>query len=86
MVSRRQPSSIDRSPRAPVLRSIARRATARNASLRNSMAVLSISNMRSYCLVSAFLGSVRIRMSCSSSSSWRVATIGIRPTNSGMSP
>ena len=53
-------SMIARSPRAPVLRSTARSAIASRASSLNSSSTPSISNMRWYCLTSAFFGSVRI--------------------------
>ena len=43
-------------------------------------------NSRWYCLMSAFLGSVRIWISAPSSSSSSVATTGRRPTNSGIRP
>src|SRR5207245_4744190 len=39
-----------------------------------------------YCLVIAFFGSLRMRISAVSSRSWSVAMTGSRPTNSGMSP
>ena len=86
MVSSKTCSSIERKPRAPVLRSIALREMARSASSRNSMSHPSISNSLVYCLVMAFLGSVRMRTNCSSSSSSSVATTGRRPTNSGINP
>src|SRR5258705_233359 len=86
IVSRSTFSRMVRSPRAPVLRCMARCATARRAPSRNSRSALSISNSRRYCLVSALRGSVRIAMSATSSSSSSVATTGRRPTNSGIRP
>jgi hypothetical protein len=79
-------SRMERSPRAPVFRSIALRATARRASSRISSSHPSISNIFMYCLVRAFLGSVRICTRASSSSSCKVAMTGRRPTNSGINP
>ena len=86
MVSKSTASSMERNPRAPVLRSVAFSATARSASSRKSTSTPSISNSLVYCLVSEFLGSVRIRINASLSSSLRVATTGKRPTNSGIRP
>ncbi|MNC33563.1 hypothetical protein D3C75_819630 [compost metagenome] len=54
--------------------------------MRNSSSTPSISNRRAYCLVSAFLGSVRISIRAFSSSSSSVAITGRRPTNSGIRP
>ena len=86
MVSSNTFSMMERKPRAPVFLSMDFLATLRKASSRNSISQFSISNMRSYCLVSAFFGSTSIFTSCSSSSSSRVATTGRRPTNSGIRP
>src|SRR6266576_2114119 len=86
IVSSRIPSLIERSPRAPVLRSIAFREIAASASSARVRSTLSISNSRWYCLTSAFFGSVRMRLSAASSRSSSVATTGSRPTNSGISP
>ena len=79
-------SRIVRNPRAPVLRSMAFLATARNASSRNISSTPSISKSLRYCFVSAFFGSIRICTRASSSSSSSVATTGKRPTNSGINP
>jgi hypothetical protein len=54
---------IERSPLAPVLRSIAFLEIAPSASSGRVRSTLSISNSRWYCLTSAFLGSVRMRLS-----------------------
>src|SRR6202790_1528488 len=86
MVSSRMLSRIERRPRAPVLRSIALRATAPSASSANVSSIFSISNRRWYCFTSAFFGSVRIFFSEASSRSSSVATTGRRPTNSGIRP
>src|SRR6516225_9956967 len=86
MVSSRIASRIERNPRAPVLRSIALRATAPSASSAKVSSMFSISNSRWYCLTSAFFGSVRIFFSEVSSRSSSVATTGRRPTNSGIRP
>src|SRR5205085_1256055 len=56
MVSSRMPSMIERSPRAPVLRSMALRAMALNASSASVRSIDSISNRRWYCFTGAFLG------------------------------
>src|SRR5262245_19345514 len=73
-------------PRAPVLRSIALRATALNASSAKVRSTPSISNSSWYCFTRAFFGSVRMRLRDASSRSPSVATTGSRPTNSGISP
>src|SRR5450631_3388366 len=86
MVSSRILSIMERSPRAPVLRSIAFRAMAPSASSAKLRSILSISNSRWYCLTSAFFGSTRMRLSVGSSRSSRVASTGRRPTNSGIRP
>ena len=86
MVSSNAFSSIERSPRAPVFRFIAFFATASRASCRISSSTFSSSNSLPNCLISAFLGSVRMVIKASSSSSSSVAIIGMRPTNSGISP
>ena len=86
ITSSKTDSKIERKPRAPVLRSVALRAIALKASSRKSISTSSISKSLAYCLVYAFLGSVNIRTSASSSSSSRVASTGNRPTNSGIKP
>src|SRR6266478_1892572 len=86
MVSSRMPSMIERSPRAPVLRSMALRAMAPSASSASVRSIDSISNSRWYCFTSAFLGCVRMSLREGSSRSSSVATTGRRPTNSGMRP
>src|SRR5829696_989054 len=60
-------SRMARSPRAPVPRLRARWATARRDSGSNVRPTSSNSNNFRYCLVSAFLGSTRMRISASSS-------------------
>ena len=77
---------MERSPRAPVLRSIAFLAMAPSASSVTVRSIPSISNSCRYCLSSAFLGSVRMSLSEASSRSSSVATTGRRPTNSGIRP
>src|ERR1041385_5132371 len=79
-------SRMARSPRAPVERLIALRATARSASASKVSPTSSSSNSFTYCLVMAFLGSIRIRTSDSSSSDSSGTTTGSRPTSSGISP
>ena len=86
MVSSSTVSRMVRRPRAPVLRARARRATSPRASARNSSSTPSIANSLRYCRVMAFFGSVSTRTSSSSSSSSSTATIGRRPTNSGIRP
>src|SRR5437868_2611959 len=86
IVSSRIPSMIERSPRAPVLRSMALRAMAPSASSASVRSIDSISNSRWYCFTSAFLGWVRMSLREGSSRSSSVATTGSRPTNSGMRP
>ncbi len=54
---------IDRKPRAPVLRLMARLAMAESASGVNVSLTPSISNRRWYCLTRAFFGSVRMMIS-----------------------
>src|SRR5438445_8199990 len=72
-------------PRASLLLN-ALRATATMALSVNFNFTFSNARSFSYCLRSAFLGSVRMRMSDFSSSSSSVAATGSRPTNSGISP
>ena len=79
-------SRIERNPLAPVLRSIARSATARSPSSLQSISTPSISNILAYCLVRALRGSVKMRTKASTSSSSSVAITGNRPTNSGIRP
>ena len=86
MRSSRVCSSIERKPRAPVLRASAFFAMALSACGLASSSTPSMLNSFWYCLIRAFLGSVRICMSAFSSSSSRVATTGKRPTNSGIRP
>src|SRR6266567_3725031 len=86
IVSSRIPSMIERSPRAPVLRSMALRAMAPSASSASVRSIDSISNSRWYCFTSAFLGWVRMSLREGSSRSSSVATTGSRPTNSGIKP
>src|SRR5258708_6588477 len=86
LVSSRIPSMTERRPRARVLRSIALRAMAPNASSASVRSIDSISNSRWYCLTSAFLGWVRMSLSEGWSRSSSVATTGRRPTNSGIRP
>jgi len=72
--------------RAPVPRlsaSLAMQATASSVNLRRTF---SRSKYFWYCLMIAFLGSLRIRTSAASSRSCRVAITGRRPTNSGIRP
>ena len=76
-------SRMERRPRAPVFCLNALRATATTAFSVNFNFTFSKARSFSYCLRSAFLGSVRMRMSDFSSSSSSVATTGKRPTNSG---
>ena len=76
----------ERKPRAPDLRFNASLAIATRAPSVNLSLTSSNSNNRSYCLVRAFFGSLRIRTRSSSSSSSKVAMTGSRPTSSGISP
>jgi hypothetical protein len=86
IVSSKAFSSIDRKPREPVFLSIARSATERNVSSRNSKSTSSNSKSFRYCLTNAFFGSVSIVINAASSNSSRVAITGNRPTNSGINP
>ena len=86
MVPSRMDSMIERRPRAPVRRAIARVATEFSASSVKESFTPSISNSRPYCLISAFFGLVRISISAPSSRSSSVATTGRRPMNSGIRP
>ena len=86
IVSNKMSSMIERNPRAPVLRSMARLAIATRASSVNVSLASSSSNKRWYCLTSAFLGLDKIVTSASSSRSSSVAITGKRPTNSGIKP
>ena len=79
-------STIERSPRAPVSRSIAFLAMARSASSLNSRITSSSAKRYSYCFVSAFLGSVKICTKAFSSRLSSVTTTGRRPINSGIRP
>src|SRR5699024_3775280 len=72
-------SMIARSPRAPVPRKMAWSATASTASSLNSSSTPSISNIRWYCLISAFFGSVRMRTSAGPSNGETVVSTGSRP-------
>src|SRR5512135_3326296 len=82
----RTSSMIARSPRAPVPRRIAWSAIASSASPEKSRSTASSSNSRLYWRTSAFLGSVRMRMSASRSRLDTLVITGSRPTNSGIMP
>src|SRR5207237_7826624 len=86
MISSMTSSRIARRPRAPVPRLSASLAIAATASSVNLRRTFSRSKYFWYCLVIAFLGSLRIRTSAASSRSCSVAITGRRPTNSGMRP
>ena len=79
-------SMIERSPRAPVLRSTASFAIAETASCSKVSRTSSKPNSFWYCLISALRGLVRIFTSASSSSPSRETTTGTRPMNSGIRP
>jgi len=79
-------SRMARSPRAPAPRLIASCAAARSASGSKLSRTSSSSNSFLYCLVSAFLGSTRMRTSASSSSVSSGTVTGSRPISSGISP
>src|SRR6185312_3055877 len=79
-------SRMARNPRAPVPRLSAFPATARNALSSNVIFTSSSSKSLVYCLVSAFLGSLRMRTSASSSSASSATHTGRRPTSSGIRP
>src|SRR5256885_6224218 len=79
-------SMMARRPRAPALRRIASWAMDRSASLVNVSFTRSISNSFWYCFTSAFFGCVRMVTRSSSVRSSRVASIGKRPTHSGIMP
>ena len=79
-------SKIVRRPRAPVLSSMARRATALIAFGSKLKSMPSILNICTYCFVIAFFGSTKMRSNAFSSKLSNVATIGKRPTNSGIMP
>src|SRR5205809_2358862 len=79
-------SRMARRPRAPVPRLIAFCAIALRASFSIVSRTSSSSNSFWYCLESAFLGSIRMRISASSSSASSGTATGSRPTSSGMSP
>ena len=86
MVSSRAFSTIERKPRAPVLRSMAFLAMASSASCVKVISAPSMSNKYLYCLTKAFFGSVRICTKASSSSSCSAASTGKRPISSGIRP
>ena len=79
-------SMIERSPRAPVLRSMALAAMAFNASGSNSNLVSSRDNNFWYCFTKAFFGSVKIRTKSSFVNLSSAAITGKRPINSGINP
>src|SRR3990172_5296481 len=79
-------SMIERRPRAPVSRAIARSAAASSAAGVNSSLTWSNWNRRSYCRTSALRGSVRIERSAARSSGSTLTVTGRRPTRSGISP
>ena len=79
-------SSRLRKARAPVPFCIAWAANSRKASGVNSSSTPSMASSLLYCLISAFLVSVRIETNWSSVSSSSTVVIGSRPTNSGMKP
>ena len=79
-------SMIARRPRAPVPRLMAWSAIDSRASAVNSRSTPSSSNSRAYCFTSAFLGSVRIRISASRSRLLTLVSTGSRPMNSGIMP
>ena len=86
MMSSMACSRIERRPRAPDLRRMASRAVARSASFVKESFTFSSSKSFWYCFTSALLGWVRMVTRSSSVSSESVAMMGMRPTNSGMSP
>jgi len=86
MMSSMQASMMARRPRAPDLRLTASRDTAESALSVNRRLTPSISKSFWYCLIRAFLGSLRMRIRLSSFSSCRVAITGRRPRNSGIMP
>src|SRR3569833_199212 len=73
IVSSRMPSTIERRPRAPVLRLMARSAIAVRASSVKVRSTSSSSNSFWYCLTKAFFGWLRISASAPTSRSRRVA-------------
>ena len=79
-------SIIDLNPRAPVLLSIASFASSFKAAFSNLSVTSSISKSLIYCLIKAFLGSVKIWTISSSVISFNVASIWRRPINSGINP
>ena len=79
-------SSIVLNPLAPVLLLNAFSAIESNAPLPNSKLTLSSSNIFSYCLISAFLGSVKTLTKDFLSISSREAMTGNLPTSSGIMP
>ena len=86
MISSSTSSRIARRPRAPVPRSSAWSAIASSASSANSSSTSSNSKNLRYCLISAFFGSTRMRMSASRSRFDTAPMTGRRPMNSGMRP
>ena len=79
-------SKMARRPRAPVLRSKARSATASRASGSKTRSAPSIEKSCWYCLTRLLRGSVSTRTSDSRSRLSTVATTGRRPMNSGIRP
>ena len=73
-------------PLAPVFLCMANFAIVCKASGRNSSSHFSIAKSFWYCLVNAFLGSIRILTRALWFNSLRDATTGILPTNSGIRP
>ena len=79
-------SIIDLNPLAPVFLFIAFFAISKIASSLNVNFVFSNSKSLLYCFINEFFGSFKILTNEPSSSSSKVANIGILPTNSGISP
>ena len=86
IVSVRNFSTIERSPRAPVFCRIASFAISSIASSVNCKSRSSIAKDAWNCFVIAFFGSVRMFTRSSFVSSLRATFIGIRPISSGMIP
>lgn len=79
-------SQMERKPRAPNLYSIALSTIKSSASLVNVSLTPSIASKCSYCLISAFLGSVKICRKAFLSSGIKYVKTGNRPISSGISP
>jgi len=86
MVSSKMLSRIERNPRAPVLRSIALRATAPSASSAKVSSMFLHLEQPLILLHQRVLRIGRIFFNETSSRSSSVATTGKRPTNSGIRP